>query len=120
MRAALQHFEEAVDLDPTYALAWVGVADSIGLLHAYGYADGADLPRAEAAIHTALGCDPGCAEAHAALGRLMGQHNRQKEAMESLRKAVAIKPAYAEAFVIHDLDSGAQLYSSTTITCGDQ
>jgi DNA-binding SARP family transcriptional activator len=98
MRAALQHFEEAVDLDPAYALAWIGIADCIGLLHAYGYADAADLPRAEAAIHTALDCDPECAEAHAALGRLLGQRNQHEQAMRSIQKAVVLKPAYAEAF----------------------
>lgn len=98
MRAALKHFERAVQVDPNYALAWVGIADSIGLLHAYGYADETDLPKAEAAIRKAIDVDSGCAEAHAAYGRLMGQHNNNREAMEALQRAVALKPAFAQAY----------------------
>lgn len=98
MRAALQHFEKAVELDPAYALAWIGIANSIGLLHAYGYTDASGLPRAEAAINKALECDPECAEAHAAHGRLMGQRNQPDQAMQAIQKAVELKPAFAEAF----------------------
>lgn len=97
MHRALACFEEALAIDESYAVAWVGVGDSLGLLHAYGHLGKEVLPRAAAAIDKALDCDDGCAEAHAALGRLLGQHNRAPESLDELRRAVALSPGYAEA-----------------------
>jgi len=97
MQQALRSFEAALALDPNYATAWVGVADALGLLHAYGYAGADVLPRAEQAINTALARDPRCAEAHVALGRLMGQRNLAPEAEREIRLALSLRPGYAEA-----------------------
>src|SRR4029077_13346134 len=36
MRAAAEHFEPAIGLDPTYARAYVAAADTYNLLHEYG------------------------------------------------------------------------------------
>lgn len=98
MQRALKCFEEAVVLDPEYAIAWVGIADTLGLMHAYGYAGPEVLPRAEHAIRTALETDPFCAEAHAAHGRMLGQLKREVEARKALRQAIALKPGYGEAY----------------------
>jgi DNA-binding SARP family transcriptional activator len=98
MQVAVKHFEQAVEVDPEFALGWIGLADAIGLAYAYGYTDPSGLPRAEAAINKALECDPNCAEAHAALGRFLGQQGQSVEAMDELRKAVTLKPGYAEGF----------------------
>jgi len=98
MQAALEHFEKAVEVDPGFALGWIGICDAIGLAHAYGYTDHSRLPEAEAAIYKALECDPDCAEAHAALGRLLGQRCQSNEALSEIRKAAELKPGYAEAF----------------------
>jgi DNA-binding SARP family transcriptional activator len=97
MRRALECFEQAVELDPDYAVAWVGIADTLGLMHAYGYAGIDVLPRAAQAIRTALETDDYCAEAHAANGRMLGQLKREQEAKQTLRRAVELKPGYAEA-----------------------
>jgi len=97
MRLALECFEEAVELDPDYAVAWVGIADTLGLMHAYGYAEIDVLERAAQAIRTALETDDYCAEAHAANGRMLGQLKREREAKQSLRRAVELMPGYAEA-----------------------
>ncbi|MEJ2602936.1 MAG: BTAD domain-containing putative transcriptional regulator [Gammaproteobacteria bacterium] len=97
MERALACFEEALGIDPDYAVARVGVADALGLLHAYGHAGEDVLPRAEEAIRTALERDPGSAEAHAAMGRLLGQRNRNEEALAELRLALELQPGYAEA-----------------------
>ncbi len=97
MQRALSCFEQAVEIDPDFAMAWVGIADALGLLHAYGHADEYVLPRAEEAITTALERDPRSAEAHAAMGRLHGQHNRNEEALAELRLALRLQPGYAEA-----------------------
>lgn len=98
MRRALEVFERVVELDDGYALARVGVADALGLLHAYGYADAEEvLPRAERALRRALELDPESAEAHAALGRLHGQRNEALAADREMKTALALKPSYADA-----------------------
>jgi TolB-like protein/Tfp pilus assembly protein PilF len=97
MQRALRCFEEAVAVDPDYAVAWVGIGDALGLLHAYGYVGEDVLPRAGQAIDTALERDPRCAEGHAALGRLLGQRNLAPESLDELRLAISIAPGYAEA-----------------------
>lgn len=108
MERAVACFERALALDPAYPVARVGLADALGLLHAYGHAE-ADrvLPRAEAAIREALEADPRSAEAHAALGRLLGQRNEARAADAEMRLAIELKPSYAEA---HNWDSvGSQV-----------
>lgn len=97
MQLALERFEAAVDLDPGYAIAWVGIADTLGLMHAYGYAGQEVVPRAQEALGKALEADEYCAEAHAALGRMYGQLRREKDAKHTIRRAVDLKPGYAEA-----------------------
>lgn len=98
MRQALEVFERVVDLDAGYGPARVGVADALGLLHAYGYADAdAVLPRAERALHEALELNPESAEAHAALGRLYGQRNQALDADREMKTALALEPSYADA-----------------------
>ena len=97
MQLALERFEAAVDLDPGYAIAWVGIADTLGLMYAYGFAGQDVLPRAQEALGEALKADEHCAEAHAALGRMYGQLRREKEAKKATRLAIDLKPGYAEA-----------------------
>lgn len=97
MRRSLEYFEQALEHDREYALAWVGLADALGLLHSYGYVDADVLPRAEQAIYTALDSDSQSAEAHAAYGRLLGQRNLALEAEQEIRLALTLKPGYAEA-----------------------
>lgn len=97
MRRALDCFEQALELDPDYALARVGIADALGLLHAYGYASEEVLQTAAEAIGIALERDPDSAEAHAANGRLLGQRKALRESTSELKLAVALKPGYAEA-----------------------
>jgi TolB-like protein/Tfp pilus assembly protein PilF len=70
LRKAIEHFREAIELDPTYALAYSGLADTYTLLGSAGY----DAPRppemmskAKAAAVKALEIDETLAEAHTSL-----------------------------------------------------
>ena len=98
MEQALVFFRNAVEHDPGYALAWVGLADSLILLHDYGYRPpDAVLPEAEAAIERALQLDPELAEAHGSLGGLHGTRGDLPGAVEWLKSATELRPGYAEA-----------------------
>jgi serine/threonine protein kinase len=69
LRRAREHFERAVALDPTYALAYAGLGDAFGAMAYYGYIAPADgFPRAAAAARRALELDPDVADAHVTLG----------------------------------------------------
>lgn len=96
---AIEHFQEAIEQDPGYALAYTGLADTYNLLgyyntqrptHAY--------PRAKAASARALEIDPSMAEAHGSLGYTNLFFDRDWSAAErSFREAVRLHPSYASA-----------------------
>lgn len=98
MRRALDHFQRAVDLDPAYALAWVGLADALSLLHDYGYeTPDRVLPQAEQAVRRALSLAPDMAEAHTSLGEFHVSRRDGPSAIRALRRATELRSSYAEA-----------------------
>ena len=65
---AIPLFEKAIDIDPTYALPYTGLADAFILLAIHGVRSPEDTyPKARAAAAKALEIDPSLAEAHVAL-----------------------------------------------------
>ncbi len=59
MRVAVQSFEQAINLDPEYVLAYAGLVDGCTLLAAYGWVPPDEMkPRALAAIERAAALDP--------------------------------------------------------------
>lgn len=98
MRRALDFFQRAVALDPSYALAWTGLADSLSLLHDYGYDDpDRVLPQAEQAVRRALALAPDMAEAHTSLGEFHVSRRDGPSAIRALRAATELRSSYAEA-----------------------
>ena len=100
MRQAVQDFRAALEADPEYPHAWIGLADALTVLHLYGYADGrgeASLSEAEAAARRALELDSEMGEAHASLGLLHEARCRGPAAVAAYRRAVALNPSYADA-----------------------
>ena len=95
--AGIRHFEEAIALDPNYALAYTGLADC--------YAQGNDyrsVPVAEgfeAAKHyarKAIDLDESVAEAHASLAWVLFIYDWEWEAAErEYRRAITLDPRYA-------------------------
>jgi eukaryotic-like serine/threonine-protein kinase len=70
LKKSIEYFEQAIDKDPGYALAYAGLADSYSALGGnWLYLPPSDtIPKAKAAAQKALELDDALAEAHAALG----------------------------------------------------
>ena len=68
VRVAIQCFEQAIALDPNYALAYCGLADCYGILRVYGWTRSEDnRDKAAAAVARAMELDAGLAEANFSL-----------------------------------------------------
>ena len=96
---AIEHFTEAIDRDPGYALAYTGLADTYNVLGYYSYMPPRDsYPRASAASTRALELDANLAEAHASLGytRLFFDWDWEG-ASSSFRRAIDLDAGYASA-----------------------
>ncbi|UCC84757.1 MAG: tetratricopeptide repeat protein [Gemmatimonadota bacterium] len=95
----LEHFQQALEIDPDYALAHAGVADCYALLGFYGNLPAREaMPRAKAAALRALEIDEGLAEAHCSLGFAGLYHDWDPLAAEKdLQRAIEVNPGYAPA-----------------------
>jgi len=99
LEQARNEFERAVKLDPGFALAWVGIANSAWLQSSYGTL-GIDETAGimETAINRALEIDPLLGEAHAAQGTLFDRQSKALQAENSYRRAIELSPNYASSY----------------------
>jgi TolB-like protein/Flp pilus assembly protein TadD/tRNA A-37 threonylcarbamoyl transferase component Bud32 len=97
LQYARQMFQRAIDIDPTYALAWAGVADSCSVLHMYYPSSADDLAHADRASLRALELGPRLPEAHAARGFALFQMKRHEEATQEFQTALRLDPSQFEA-----------------------
>ncbi|MCX7055383.1 MAG: hypothetical protein NTU56_14485, partial [Proteobacteria bacterium] len=96
---AEQFFQRAIDLDPRFALAYAGLADSLTLqIEHAGAPPEATLARADVAVGTALELDPNLAEAWAASALIRTFRNQYDRADPLYRRAIALNPNYAAAY----------------------
>ena len=96
---AIEYFNQAIEKDPNYALAYAGLADAYVLLSAYGEARPNDtFPAAKAAAMKAFELDPTLGEAHAALGMALFAYDLKfVEARREFQRAIELNPNYATA-----------------------
>jgi serine/threonine-protein kinase len=100
MRRAIENFEQALAISPTYALALSGLADVLTQLSVWGFdTSPAGLERAREAAQAAIRADPTLGEAHASLGRqrFAGGTWDWEGAEQHLRRAIELSPGYATA-----------------------
>ena len=96
---ALEHFNQATELDPDYARAYVGIADANILLAAYGNRPVKEAREiAQQAIDRAFSIDINLAEAHASQG-LMWRESEPDKAEESFKRAMELNPNYAMTYL---------------------
>jgi TolB-like protein len=93
---AVKLLERAVEIDPGFARAWIGLHDCYGNLVTFGVDPAGNRERAEAAAQRALALDPGDPEAHAAMGWRLGLRGDIARARAEFETALQLAPNAAE------------------------
>jgi eukaryotic-like serine/threonine-protein kinase len=98
VRAAISYFNQAIDKDPGYAVAYSGVADAYSVLDSLGEDPNDVVPKANAAAEKALELDPTLARPHAVLASDKTEYNWDFSGSEAeFRKAFELDPSDASA-----------------------
>lgn len=93
-----KHFRRAVELDPEFALAWVGLSDAYRFSVSYANVLPAEAhPKAEQAVNAALAIDAELGEAYASRADLKARTDREAEAETDFKLAIKFAPNYADA-----------------------
>jgi DNA-binding winged helix-turn-helix (wHTH) protein/tetratricopeptide (TPR) repeat protein len=108
---AQAEFQQAINLDPNYALAYTGLADAyIWQASFTSVADPELYGKAKTATDKALALDPNLADAHSSLGRIRHWHDWDWNGAEkSFRRAIELNPNSVNAH---------QFYSRLLTTLG--
>src|SRR4249919_1148214 len=87
-------FRRAIEIDPEYAQAWAGLADSLCelLMWRLEVAQGGALVEAKNAAHRALELDPNLAEAHVAKAHALSMSGEHDAATEAYERALSLDP----------------------------
>ncbi|HEU0048518.1 MAG TPA: winged helix-turn-helix domain-containing protein [Nitrososphaera sp.] len=97
-KKGIEYCEHAIALDPTYALAYAGLADCYQLLSAFKFRPPRELiPKAKAALLKALQLDDTLAEAHTSLAHLLRREWNWSVAEKEFKRAIELNPNYATA-----------------------
>ena len=96
---AIEFFNQAIEIDPQYALAYAGLADVYNLLDIWaGLPTKETFPRAKAAAEKALSIDDQLAEAHTSLAYAIQTYEWDWNAAErEYKRALELNPNYATA-----------------------
>ncbi|HKC62811.1 MAG TPA: tetratricopeptide repeat protein, partial [Pyrinomonadaceae bacterium] len=95
---AIKYFQQAIAIDPEYALAYAGLADVYYSLSSAHLPPNEAMPKARGAVEQALHIDDSLAEAHASLALVKGFYEWDWAGAESeYRRAIELNPGYASA-----------------------
>ncbi len=110
LKTSVIYFENAIQKDPDFALAWAGLADTYNLLGEYTNLSRRELyPKAYSAVKRAMEIDSRLAEAHISLGALLMLNEWDwSKAGREYRIGIELNPNYATG---HHWYSELLLYS---------
>ncbi len=99
LNKAADYFNQAIAVDPNYALAYVGLADSYLLMPLYGAGAPHDCyPKAMAAAKKALELNDALAEAHTSAAQVHCYYDLDyPQAIREFQRAIELNPNYATA-----------------------
>ncbi|MCF6293633.1 MAG: hypothetical protein L3J04_09590, partial [Robiginitomaculum sp.] len=100
LTVAVENFSQAITIDPDYALAFAGLADTYLLMESY-----ADMPTEQSIlmarpnVKRALELAPNSAEALSAAALLALNEGRDKDALELSHRAIAANPSFSDGYL---------------------
>ena len=96
---AINYFNQAIDKDPGYALAYSGIADCYDLSATWGWIAPKEMRQpANDAAQKSIALDPDLAEGHASLGLVASELGWDwPKAEKELKQAIKLNPNYANA-----------------------
>jgi len=99
VRKGIDYFEQATRIDPNYAVAYAGLAESYIVLNGHRFLPPTQaFPKVHAAALKALELDESLAEAHSSLGSYRWEYEWDKSGAEKeFRRAIELNPSYATA-----------------------
>ena len=99
IQKGIGYFQQAIEKDPTYALAYAGLAESYAILYNYtGLPSSETFPKAKAAALKALDLDDTLPQAHATLALAHEKFDWDFSAAEKeFRRAIELDPSYPTA-----------------------
>src|SRR5947207_997897 len=99
LERAIDYFNQAIEMDSNYALAYAGLADAYVLLPQYAAGTPKDcIPKAKRAAKKALELDETLAEAHACLAESYATYDLDfMESVKEFKRAIELNPNYATA-----------------------
>jgi len=102
---SIAYFEDAITKDATFAPAYVGLADAYERLSGsfLGAPTYETRPKVTRAAQKALDLDPGLAEAHALLGRILKKQFQWADAEAEFKQALALNPNNSTAHLDYAL-----------------
>ena len=97
LNKSIEYFDQAIQKDPSFALAYAGLADSY-VVPANRLPPRVAMPKAKAAAIRALELDETLAESHASLGRVLAAYDWDWTSAErEYKRAIELNPRYAIA-----------------------
>jgi serine/threonine protein kinase/Tfp pilus assembly protein PilF len=96
-KKAIESFQQAIALEPNYALAYAGLADAYRFAAGLGGDPKEWLPKREAAVRRALELDDNLAEAHFSMGQYQRDLWQWQEAEREYKRAMQLNPNDAHA-----------------------
>jgi TolB-like protein/DNA-binding winged helix-turn-helix (wHTH) protein/Tfp pilus assembly protein PilF len=96
---AADYFQRSIAIDPSYARAYAGLADTYALMSSWSFVPQSEaIPKARAAALRALQLDDSLAEAHTSLALIAENYDYDWQTAEKeYRRAIQLDPQYATA-----------------------
>ncbi len=107
LKEAQRMFEKAIEIDPEYASAYAGLADTHSWLYEWEGSKESDLKAAERNSSKALSLAPNLAESHTSRGFVLSLWGKYDEAEKEFKEAIRLNPNFFDAYYFYGRTSFA-------------